>query len=213
MPNALPPLFFPGNAAEDGLYVFDRDAAIKTAREEVDMARVVRCCALVLVVFSFVPVCGAEALDCWLLTGNALDRARQQGLCLDTFARNTNDATPSHGGKITSSKGSGKHATGIDGLKTTALPPKPNRASAGEDNDAHPVSPQPPSIDQEPMQTYTAEAQPPVRRDPVANAFSALQHELEQFAQDVERDLGLVGRALLKGGSSGTPSHSPHSGH
>ncbi|WP_146208813.1 hypothetical protein [Azospirillum sp. TSO22-1] len=176
------------------------------------MARVLRCCALALAVFSFVSVCGAETLDCWLLTGNALDRARQQGMCLDTFARNTNDATPSHGGKVASSKGGSKHAAGADGLKTTALPPKPNRAGAGDDDDTRPMSSQPPGVDPEPMQTYTAEVRPPVPRDPVADALSAVQRELERFTRDVERDFGLVGRALLQGGSSGTPSHSPHSG-
>ncbi|WP_431855902.1 hypothetical protein [Azospirillum sp.] len=176
------------------------------------MARMVRCCAVALALFSFGSACGAETLDCWLLTGNALEQARHQGLCLDSFARNTTDATPPHGGRIASSKDRGRHATGADGVKTTALPARPNRARAGEDNDARPAPPQPPGVDPEPMRTYTAEAQPTVRKDPVTQAVSAVQQELERFTRDVERDFGLLGRALLQGGSSGTPSHSPHSG-
>ncbi|HYG89435.1 MAG TPA: hypothetical protein VD978_24625 [Azospirillum sp.] len=177
------------------------------------MRRVGRCCAVALAMFSVVPVCEAETLDCWLLTGRALDQAQQQGLCLDSFARNTTDAAPPSGGPAApGSKVRSRQATGIDGLKTTALPPKPDRPSAGGDRDGGPASSREAGVEADTAPAQTAEAPPVVRRDPVAQAFSAVQHELERFTQDVERDLGLIGRTLLKGSSSGAPPHGPPSG-
>ena len=54
-------------------------------------------CALALVAATFLaaaPSARAASVDCWLLDGDRLDRARDRGLCQDAFSRNSKAGSP-----------------------------------------------------------------------------------------------------------------------
>lgn len=192
------------------MYVLKSKAAIETAWEEMRMQRVVRCCALSLALLSAASVCEAETLDCWLLDGSKLDRARQQGSCLDTFARNTKDGTPAPVRRTIHSKGDSKHVAAAHSLKAAALPSKPKRADSVEQRDIRPETNEIPSwsspreemtqrsVDADIAQADAAsvQAQSAMIRDPVTDALYGLQRDFEYFVSDLERDFRSFGRLI-----------------
>ncbi|MCW2240296.1 hypothetical protein [Azospirillum canadense] len=87
-------------------------------------------------------VCRAQAIDCWLLEGQALDRAHQRGLCKDAFARNSVGGAPAAGEPIVVPKQTdakqtdtkqaddatrGKEVAAVPSPRPAAPPAKPKR--------------------------------------------------------------------------------------
>lgn len=78
--------------------------------------------------------CRGQAVDCWLLDGDALARAHERGLCGDAFARNTVGGAPAVGEPIVVPKPRDEARRGRDVAAAPsprpAVPPKPKREAA-----------------------------------------------------------------------------------
>ena len=143
------------------------------------MGRTLRCCALMLAMVSAPSVCGAQVRDCWLLDGRGLERARAQGLCQDSFARN--------GG--VPAKRPAVHPNPRP--KTSAPDPAPQVAEVPSWNAPREEAPRP-AADEVEIARPGAEAAPP----PQDSFADGLRRDLEYFVQDLDRDITSFWRAL-----------------
>ena len=164
--------------------------------------------------------CQAQAIDCWLLDGQALDRAHERGLCQDAFARNSVGGAPASGEPVVvpRQRDSAPHGTTDSASRGTidaasrgrevaaiprprpAAPRKPTREAASPPQPAtappHPSwsAPRPPQTVARPEETAEAPAGPPaVRRPPPPAAPVAV------FVDNFQRDFRSLMDKLVTG--------------
>ncbi|MBP2292785.1 hypothetical protein [Azospirillum rugosum] len=92
--------------------------------------------------------CRAQAIDCWLLEGQALDRAHQRGLCKDAFARNSVGGAPAAGEPVVVPK------------QTNDAPRDVARGNQRDREVAAVPSPRPATPPAKPKREGTAQSQP-----------------------------------------------------
>lgn len=109
--------------------------------EQIFGLQALRSCAMTLLLsaaaVSVATACKAQAIDCWLLEGQALDRAHQRGLCKDAFARNSVGGAPAAGEPIvvpkqTDDSPRGKEVAAVPSPRPAAPPAKPKRDTTSQ---------------------------------------------------------------------------------
>lgn len=181
------------------------------------MGRTIRCCALSLMLASTASAARAEVGDCWLLDGEKLAQARQQGLCLDMFARNgKSNVLTADGPAAAAAGGERNQVATTTTLRPLTTPSRPKRNHVAEAREPIRLVPAPPSWNA-PSETpapHTMEAEtvpprvnavpPPAAAppDPIRDLVEGLGQDFRYFVFDLRRDFAWLGRK-----AAGAPEH------
>lgn len=163
--------------------------------------------------------CRAQAIDCWLLEGQALDRAHQRGLCMDAFARNSVGGAPAAGEPIVVPKQTDAKPTGgaprdrevaaVPSPRPAAPTAKPRRDTSSQ-AEPRPVrgpapaspswnAPRPPEPAAQPQQTAAMPADPQIDPRPAQRQPSPPTDPVEIFMDNLQRDFQSLVTKLISG--------------
>ena len=162
--------------------------------------------------------CRAQAIDCWLLEGQALDRAHQRGLCKDAFARNSIGGAPAAGEPIVVPKQTDgvphdRKVAAVPSPRPAAPPAKPKRDTSSQAQ-PRPVrgpvpasapaspswnAPRPPEPAAQPQQTAEMPADPRLDPRPVQRQPPARTAPVEIFMDNLQRDFQSLVTKLISG--------------
>ncbi len=159
------------------------------------MGRTLRCGVLALALAA-AAMGKAQAGDCWLLAGDELNQARQQGACRDTFARD-----PRGAGAQTAEVAIAPPAKRPHGHAAKVKKPSPDTTvfpswnSPREPESLQTVEARVLESETNAVQTPAPTPADPVA-DPVADFVSGLRQDFDYFVYDLRRDFGAFRRMV-----------------